>query len=235
MKFTIIGSGKTGQAVIDALPPQDVVGVFNSRHPVTVDALRKADVAVVFVPAKAFADMVPLFMEARTPLVIGTTGYEWPQDIDARLRAAGIVWVAGQNFSLGLNVMRYYGQRIKQTLNALRPSALKMRINEIHHVHKLDAPSGTALYIAKSLDFPRSDITAVREGEVKGIHTVHFDWPHEIISLAHESLDRGIYAEGVLLACEGIKNLSAGLHFFENMADDIIEQSLLSDTPTGKN
>ena len=226
MKYAVIGTGKTGQAVLDALPPADVVAVCNSRNPVTAEKLKHADVGIVFVPGKGMPDMLPLLLESRKPMVVGTTGYDWPVDLDKQLKALNVSWVIGQNFSLGLNVMRYYAQRIKQTLNALRPDKLQLRLTEAHHIHKLDAPSGTALYIGQALDFPPKEIVSIREGDVKGTHSVFFDWPQDRITLTHEALDRGAFAEGVVQACAQTPALAAGLHNFENLADTLIENSL---------
>jgi 4-hydroxy-tetrahydrodipicolinate reductase len=226
MKYAVIGTGKTGQAILNLLPGQDVVAASNSRNPVTLDTLARADVGIVFVPAKALGDMLPLLLEAKKPLVIGTTGYAWPMDLDQKLRGLNVPWIIGQNFSLGLNVMRYFSERIKQSMNALKPGQAQLGIVEKHHIHKLDAPSGTALYIAGALDFPPQDIASIREGDAKGTHTVSFDWPHDRISLTHEALDRAAFAEGVLLACDKILHLTAGLHSFERLADDMIENAV---------
>ncbi|MDR3449821.1 MAG: dihydrodipicolinate reductase C-terminal domain-containing protein [Alphaproteobacteria bacterium] len=226
MKYAVIGTGKTGQAIADRLPPQDIAALCNSRNPVTLDKLKNADAGIVFVPGPALASLLPLLIESRLPLVIGTTGYPWPADLDAQLRQAGTAWIIGQNFSLGLNVMRYYAQRLKQSLNALRPGALQLGLSETHHIHKLDAPSGTALYIAGALDFPADEIESVREGDAKGTHSVTYGWPHDHITLTHEALDRAAFAEGVLLACAEIAGLEPGLHRFEKLADNKIENSL---------
>jgi 4-hydroxy-tetrahydrodipicolinate reductase len=121
--------------------------------------------------------------------------------------------------------MRYYAQRIKESLNALRPNQLHLGLTEKHHIHKLDAPSGTAIFIAGSLAFPKEEIVSVREGDVKGTHTVSYDWPHDRILLTHEALDRAAFAEGVVLACAQAPRLTAGLHHFETLADNILETS----------
>ncbi|MGB9153928.1 MAG: dihydrodipicolinate reductase C-terminal domain-containing protein [Alphaproteobacteria bacterium] len=226
MKYAVIGTGKTGQAILDLLPAPDVVAVFNSRNPVTVEKLRQADVGIVFVPGKALGEMLPLLLEAKMPLVIGTTGYAWPVDLDAKLRAMNMPWIIGQNFSVGLNVMRYFSERIKQSLNALKPKQAQLSIVEKHHIHKVDAPSGTAIYIARALDVPPENIASIREGDVKGTHTVSFDWPHDRISVTHEALDRAAFAEGVVLACNQIHKLTAGLHDFEKLADDMIRNAV---------
>lgn len=223
MKYIVIGTGKTGQAVVDALPKADLIAACNSRNPVTETLLSQADVGIVFVPGKAMGELLPLLLKTKIPLVIGTTGYAWPADLDQQLKSRGATWIIGQNFSLGLNVMRYFAQQIKAALNALRPGQLHMDLCEKHHIHKIDAPSGTALYLAKALDFPPQEITSLREGDAKGTHTVTFGWPNDRITVTHEALDRAAFAEGVLLACAHAPKLLPGLHAFEKLADDLIE------------
>jgi 4-hydroxy-tetrahydrodipicolinate reductase len=223
MKYALIGNGKTGQVILDSLPQKDVVAVCNIDNPASADKLRQADVGIVFVPGVAMGDLMPVLFESRIPMVIGTTGYVWPKELDQKLKNLKTPWIIGQNFSIGLNVMRYFSERIKVALNALRPGQLRLGIAETHHVHKLDAPSGTALYLAKTLDFPPEDIKSIREGEVKGMHTVVYDWPNDRLSLTHEVLDRAAFAEGVVLACSHASRLAPGLHLFEKLADDLIE------------
>ena len=226
MKYAVIGTGKTGQAVLDMLPKQDVVAVCNSRNPVTLEILHKCDTGIVFVAGKSFGDILPLLLESKIPLVIGTTGYAWPENLDAELRAANTPWIIGQSFSLGLNVMRYFAEQIQQSLDALVPQQIQMGMSETHHIHKLDAPSGTALYLAKALHFPREKIDSIREGDVKGTHTISFNLQNDRILLTHEAIDRAAFAEGVIQSCEYIKNLSAGLHFCEQLMDVRIRKAV---------
>ncbi len=222
MKYAVIGTGKTGGVVLNSLPRDDISAVFNEENPVTEQKLKKADVGIVFIPGQPMRYLLPLLLDSRVPMVIGTTGYEWPKDLDAQLKERRVPWIIGRNFSIGLNVMRHFSGKIKKAMNALRPGQLNMSLTETHHIHKVDAPSGTALYLAGALDFPEKDIRSIREGEVIGIHAVSFDWPNDRVSIAHEALDRKIYAEGVKLACEHITRLPPGLHSFEKLADDLI-------------
>jgi 4-hydroxy-tetrahydrodipicolinate reductase len=223
MKYAVIGTGKTGGAVLRALPPEDVAGAFDERNPATKEKLKAANVGIVFVPGSAMGGVMPVLLEAGIPLVIGTTGFAWPQDLDRKLKDLKTAWIIGQNFSIALNVMRHYSVRIKEALNALKPGQLRLGITETHHIHKLDAPSGTSIFLAKALDFPQQEIKSIREGEAKGTHTITFDWPCDRLTLSDETLDRAAYAEGVILACSYAPRLPPGLHTFEKLADEIIE------------
>ena len=226
MKYAVIGTGKTGQAVLDLLPAEDVIAVCNSRNPATLEKLKGADVGVVFVPGPAMDGLMPLLFESQIPWIIGTTGYPWPQDLDAKLKAAGVAWVLGQNYSFGLNVMRYFSERIQKTLEAVKPGVARLGMVEKHHIHKLDAPSGTGIYIANALSFPPEKIESIREGDAKGTHTVTFDLPYDRVSITHEASDRKAFGEGVVLACGQAPALAPGLHHFEKLTDILIETKL---------
>jgi 4-hydroxy-tetrahydrodipicolinate reductase len=228
MKYAIIGNGKTGQVVQNSLPRHDIVAVCNIDNPLTKEKIEGADVGIVFVPGNVMGDLMPTLFESKIPMVIGTTRYAWPKDLDQKLKNLKTPWVIGQNFSIALNVMRSFSVRIKEAMNTLRPGQLHLGITETHHKHKLDAPSGTSIFIAKALDFPKADIRSIREGEVKGMHTVSFDWPYDRLLLTHETLDRAAYAEGVILACEHAPRLAPGLHLFETLADELIAKGKAS-------
>ena len=226
MKYAIIGTGKTGQSVIDLLPSDDIIAVCNSRNPVTKDKVKGADAGIVFVPGKAMGDLLPVLLDLDLPLVIGTTGFDWPQDLDQKLKAKKRVWILSSNYSIGVNTHRYYATRIAKSMRALEPSATKIDIAETHHVHKLDAPSGTAITLAHYLDVPSEEIAAFREGDVKGIHTVTYNWPRDRISLTHEALDRKAFGAGAILAAQHSVKMQPGLHKFETLADTLIENAL---------
>lgn len=226
MKYAVIGTGKTGHTIIDLLPKTDIVAVCNSKNPATKEKVKGADVGIVFVPGNVMGGMLPVLLDLGIPLVIGTTGFEWPKTLDQQLKAKNTAWILGRNFSISLNVMRYYAERIKKSLLSLNPKETKLSISETHHIHKIDAPSGTAIYIANALGVPQEQIESIREGDAKGLHTVTFDWPGDRILLTHEALDRKPFGEGAILAATHIKNMRSGLHDFEKLADTLIENGL---------
>lgn len=226
MKYAVIGTGKTGHTILDLLPPSDVVAVCNSKNPVTREKVKVADVGIVFVPGAAMETMLPILLDLGIPLVIGTTGFEWPKDLDQKLKAAKTTWILSSNYSIGVNAHRYYAERIKKSMRALEPKDTKISIAETHHVHKLDAPSGTAITLAHYLDVPQEEITAFREGDVKGIHTVTYTWPRDRVVLTHEALDRKAFGAGAILAAQYIGKMEPGLQAFEKLADTLIENGL---------
>src|SRR5699024_1226383 len=190
IKIAIIGTGKTGGEVAKLLEEEQIVGPFNSSNKPTVGSLRKADAAIIFIPGTAVDDILEVVLESGTPSVWGSTGFEWPQDIDDRLKSNSIKWLQASNFSLGMNIVRQCIRVISKVSEILNDPVF--HIHEVHHVHKKDAPSGTALSWKDWLD-KEAEITSERKGDVKGIHELHMETPSESIWLKHEAHDRAVF------------------------------------------
>lgn len=224
MKIAVIGTGKTGHTVVDALPNDAIVGPFNTRNPPTAAALDPADAVVVFVPGDVFPSLIPIFLQARKPTIIGSTGIKWPQDLHDTLVRHHLTWIFAPNFSLGM-ILVYRALLLFRRTPALLPDAT-FSIHEVHHTHKKDAPSGTAIAWQQTLHQP-CPITFSREGDVKGIHTLTITTDRETIALRHETLDRSVFAEGALWSARQLvekKFCEPGLHTFEDLADTILQQ-----------
>jgi 4-hydroxy-tetrahydrodipicolinate reductase len=215
MKIALLGKGKTGSKVIE-LWPQGVT-VFDRSHPVTFEALIKNDVVISFLPGEAFEALIPILLEAKLPVVTGSTGFNWPLDFDKTLRASGLTWIYATNFSLGVVVLKQLIARLNQVSHLFSEKSLG--IHEVHHAKKLDAPSGTALSMKKWLGGDPL-MTYERVGDVVGLHTLGLETPSEIIRLTHEAKNRQLFAEGAIWAAEFIKNLKPGLHEFQKVVED---------------
>lgn len=171
------------------------------------EALGSADVAIEFTtPTTAVANIRRCF-GLGLPVVCGTTG--WDADLDAvaaQCRAGGHALFTASNFSLGMNIMFELNERLA-TLMRGRDS-YRVDIVETHHIHKLDAPSGTALTLARQIaaatDRPLDaiPIESVRQGEVPGTHTVTYRSDIDTLILTHEAHSRQGLALGALLAAE---------------------------------
>lgn len=221
MKVAVIGRGKTGSAVIDCLGKDNIHDIYHSQNPVTAEKLRGADVAIVFVLGTHFASILSALVAADLPVVCGVTGFAWPEHWQAALTQP---WVCGHNFSLAMYFVRQcLGQLGK--LDQVVPEA-QFALSETHHIHKVDAPSGTALHWRDWLG-QDCDITAKREGEVKGFHELTVDLPFETITLNHNAKDRQLFAQGAIWAarylCE--HTLSPQVYDFYQMLDDAIGAS----------
>lgn len=150
-------------------------------------------------------------------LLSGTTGLT-QEDVAALKNASlkvPVLWAP--NLSHGVALMKAL---VRQAANALDPS-VKVTIDDIHHIHKLDAPSGTALALADAVKEgrvgpPREQsepvFSSVREGDVVGEHTVRFALPDEVVEITHKALDRDVFARGALRAAQWLVQQAPGYY-----------------------
>lgn len=223
MKFAVIGTGKTGGKVVEALDDAQIVGPFDSSNKSTADQLKQADAAILFVPGSAVDDLMKPLIESGIPAAWATTGYEWPDDLNKRLKDKGVKWLQASNFSLGMNIVRRCLGVIGQSSSIL--DSPEFNIHEIHHVHKQDAPSGTAISWKDWLG-QDAEITSERKGDIKGIHQLQVKTDTESIWLKHEAHDRRIFADGAIWAAEQLvkQDIEPGFHDFSTIFDKVMQQ-----------
>ncbi len=223
MKFAVIGAGKTGGKVVDVLDNSNIVGPFDEFNKPTADDLKVADAAILFVPAPAVEELMDPLMDSGIPAAWATTGYDWPEDLDQQLKNRNLKWLHASNFSLGMNVVRKCLDVIGQSSKLLNNP--EFNIHEIHHVHKQDAPSGTAISWKEWLGRD-AEITSERKGDIKGIHQLQVRTETESIWLKHEAHDRKIFAEGAIWAAEQLitQDIEPGFHDFSTIFDKVMEQ-----------
>jgi len=209
--LAIIGDGKMGQAIRQLAVERGwrvtaVVGERESADGVGISrlSLGEPDVAVEFTQPSAAVANVSACLRERVPVVIGTTGwYDSLQEVTRIATETGTPLLWSPNFSLGVNVLielARYAARMMSTLEEF-----DAHIVETHHSKKKDAPSGTAIAIAKAasdaLERPILT-TSVRTGSVPGTHELIFDGMFEQLSLIHQARDRRVFAEGALKAAD---------------------------------
>ena len=220
MKIALIGYGKMGHAIeqIALQRGHEIVSVIdvNNQEDFTSDAFKSANVAIEFsMPAVAMDNYRRAFA-AGVPVVSGTTG--WLDHLPEIKEAckAGQTFFYASNFSLGVNIFFALNKYLAKIMNDF--PAYDVRMVETHHVHKLDAPSGTAITLAEGLidnierknkwvegKEPAEDeigICSVREGEVPGIHTVIYESDVDTISITHDAKSRMGFALGAVIAAE---------------------------------
>jgi len=220
MKIALIGYGKMGHAIeqIALQRGHEIVSVIdvNNQEDFMSDAFKSADVAIEFsMPAVAMDNYRRAFA-AGVPVVSGTTG--WLEHLPEIKEAckAGQTFFYASNFSLGVNIFFALNKYLAKIMNDF--PAYDVRMVETHHVHKLDAPSGTAITLAEGLidnierknkwvegKEPAEDeigICSVREGEVPGIHTVIYESDVDTISITHDAKSRMGFALGAVVAAE---------------------------------
>jgi 4-hydroxy-tetrahydrodipicolinate reductase len=201
--IALIGMGRMGRtlAALAAERGMPVVATLDQGDAIDRDTLNGAAVAVEFTEPGAAAANVRACLAAGCPVVVGTTG--WLDALpalagEARASSGRMLWAA--NFSVGVNAILAVAAA---TARVLHEAGFDAHLVETHHSAKKDAPSGTALAIARAVreqggvDVP---ITAVRVGHVPGTHALVFDAPFEQVTLTHEARDRRVFAEGALVA-----------------------------------
>lgn len=150
-----------------------------------------------------------------TPLVIGTTGLEAEGEKRIKRAAGEIPIVFSPNMAIGVNLLFNIAREIARVLGR----GFSVKIDETHHIHKKDSPSGTAKMIARVIkettgtDVP---IEAFREGEVIGNHGVVFDGEYEKLEIRHDAKSRDVFAAGAIKAARFVSGKKAGLY---SMAD----------------
>jgi len=182
--------------------------------------VKDADVAFEFSTPETAAGNVTACLDAGVPVICGTTG--WTGElarVETHCREVGGTFLYASNFSIGVNIMFQINRWLAEVMNRFpefRPS-----ISEIHHIHKKDSPSGTAVTLAgditertakikswKNEEAEEPEILSViseRKGEVPGTHVLTYQSPLEILEISHQAMNRSVFATGAVLAAEFIK------------------------------
>ncbi len=210
LRLLVLGPGKTGSLVAE-------VGRERGHHVQMIDVdvnpdgawltpehLRDFDVVIDFTAPEAVLRNIDACLRAQKAMVVGTTGwYSEMERVRSAVEQAGTGFVFASNFSYGVNL---FFQIVRAAAPALAHS-YRGHITEIHHIHKKDAPSGTAASMQRLLEQAagaRVEISSQREGEVTGTHTLELNSAGDRFMLTHEAKSRRTFAEGAVLAAEWI-------------------------------
>ncbi len=221
MRVAIVGYGKMGREIEKILLDRGhtiplIVDQDNATD-LNAERLAEIDVAIEFTtPHTAYANLRTC-IEAATPVVSGTTGWLERYDELKELcieRSSALFYAS--NYSLGVNLMFRLNKQLAQMMN--RVDGYGVEVEEIHHIHKLDAPSGTAITIAEGLIEGLSSVNSwvndvtpkegevqirsVREGEVPDTHTVTYESADDILEIKHTIKNRSTLAFGAVIAAE---------------------------------
>ena len=227
--IALIGDGKVGSKFAELVrehPLEYQLDVFNINRPPTKELLQGHDVIMSFVPGFVFQELIGLLVETKLPVVAGSTGFTWPDHLAEKLVQNKVRWIHANNFSLGMALIHAMLQILGRATHLSKNP--RCHIHEIHHVHKKDAPSGTALAWQRWLNLP-AEITSARIGEEIGTHELKMRLPYEEITVRHQALDRKIFAEGALWAIEQILTNPAipyGLHHFADLTAQLLTTPL---------
>lgn len=218
MKVIISGYGKMGHMIEKELKARGIELVEASENITGTDPKVAAEcVCIDFTTPDAIKANYKFIARNFKAAVIGTTGWH---DIETEVKKAfedaGTPMIYASNFSLGVNALF---AAVKKVCGMLKDNGYKPEIEEVHHIHKLDAPSGTAITIGKLIEDSlgeKPEIRSVREGEVPGIHTVTLDSNVDKITLRHEAYSREGLAKGAVVAALMTEGLH-GVHEFSEL------------------
>ena len=218
IQVIISGYGKMGHMVEKVLRERGIELVQATDDVQSVDpALAKACVCIDFTTPDAFRANYPFIAQHFKAAVVGTTGWnDIRADVTRAFEAAGTPMVHASNFSLGVNALF---AAVSRASAILKGAGYKADIEEIHHIHKLDAPSGTAKTLANLVEEglgTKTEITSIREGEVPGIHTLTLESACDKLTFRHEAFSREGFAQGAVTAALLTEGLQ-GVHEFSEL------------------
>ena len=195
------------------------------------NVFRKTDVIIDFTVPKCTFEVLKIASKLKKRVVIGTTGFTKTEEDKIKKISKKIPILKAGNMSLGINLLMYLTEIASRSLGDRYLS----KVFEVHHKHKKDFPSGTALMLGKGIAvgknkdfykllgkkflnkkiFPYSkkiNFNSIRKGEIIGEHEVKFSSGKEIITLNHEAFDRALYSEGAITAAKWLKSKKPGLY-----------------------
>jgi len=179
--------------------------------------LKQAQVLIEFTSPDATMLHLKKCVELKKAIVIGTTGLSDIQKEEIKKAAKKIPVVFSPNMSVGVNLLL----KLVRVAASKLSSEYKVSITEAHHVHKKDAPSGTAKQLAEVIEKERgekvSDIKSLREGEIVGDHEVLFESSVDTIRLSHSAKTRDIFAKGALVAAKWVAKKKSGLYSMQDI------------------
>lgn len=208
MKIALIGYGKMGHIIEKKAKERghEVICIIDKDNQQDFDseAFRNADVAIEFSTPATAPENIRRAWQADVPVVCGTTGWlDLLSTLQEELKNNNKALFYASNYSIGVNLFFALNKYLAKIIGNY--SQYKPQITEIHHIHKLDAPSGTAISLAQDINFPKENIISERRGEVAGTHIVKYESEVDSITIAHEAKSREGFALGAILAAEFIK------------------------------
>ncbi len=220
MKIALIGYGKMGKEIemIALERKHEIVLIVEKDNEdlVSKKDLQKADVAIEFTTPHSVVANLKRCMEAQLPVVVGTTGwYQHFEEVTNYCKQHDGTLFHATNFSIGVNLFFKVNTYLAELMNNY--SNYNVSMEEIHHIHKLDKPSGTAITLAQQIisKIDRKDKWSIeektgntlfiqdkREGEVPGTHIIKYHSPVDDIEIMHKAHNRKGFALGAVVAAE---------------------------------
>ena len=202
----------------------------------SIDAFKRANIIIDFTIPRCTLEILKIAAKLKKKVVIGTTGFNKKEENLIKKFSQKIPILKAGNMSLGVNLLMYLTEIASKSLGR----DFLSKVYEVHHKHKKDYPSGTALMLGRGIangrnkefynmignkylnkkSFPygnKINFNSIRKGEVIGEHEVTFSSGKEIVRLNHESFDRALYSEGALIAAKWLFNRKPGLYSMRDL------------------
>ncbi|MBO6183705.1 MAG: 4-hydroxy-tetrahydrodipicolinate reductase [Chryseobacterium sp.] len=220
MKIALVGYGRMGKIIDEIALKRGHEVVARLKETPTAENLNNPDVVIEFsLPEVAF-DNIKACLENKIPVICGTTGWlERKDEVEKLAVENGTAFLYGSNFSLGVNLFFALNEKLADLMKNV--DEYSCQLEEIHHIHKLDAPSGTAISLAEGIiknntkfdawkleetQEKQLGIFAIREDEVPGTHSVYYRSEVDEIEIKHKAYNRNGFALGAVVAAEWIKD-----------------------------
>ena len=206
MKIAILGYGKMGQTIekIALQRGHEIILKTNSKNPIETFDFSDVEVAVDFsTPNTAYNNISSTLMRG-IPVISGTTAWlEKKSEAEKLALENNTAFLYASNFSIGVNLFFELNKKLAQLMSNHEQYQASMK--EVHHIHKLDAPSGTAISLAEDMQ-GEIHIESERTGKVPGTHIITYQSGIDSIEIKHEAHNRQGFALGAVLAAEWIKD-----------------------------
>lgn len=220
MRIALVGYGKMGKIIDEIASKRGHEVVARLKETPTAENLNNPDVVIEFSLPEVAYENIKACLENKIPVICGTTGWlDRKSEIENIAIANDTAFLYGSNFSLGVNLFFALNEKLANLMKDV--NEYSCQLEEIHHVHKLDAPSGTAISLAEGIfkNNPKFNswkldetqgtelgITAIRENEVPGTHSVYYRSEVDEIEIKHTAYNRNGFALGAVVAAEWIKD-----------------------------
>ena len=218
MKIALVGYGKMGHIIDELATKKGHKIVSRLNETPTAENLNNPDVVIEFSNPEVAFNNIKICLEHKIPVISGTTGWlDQKPEIEKIALQNNTAFLYGSNFSLGVNLFFALNEKLADLMKDF--SEYNVQLEEIHHIQKKDAPSGTAISIAEGIikNDPRFDawkleetqnkelgIFAIRENEVPGTHSVYYKSDVDEIEIKHTAFNRNGFAVGAIVAAEWI-------------------------------
>lgn len=239
MNIILAGYGKMGHEIekIALSRGHTIVAIYENKEDWSNNPIPDCDVVLEFTTPETAPEIVLYCLEKGIPVVSGTTGWNDKLNIiKDKAAREGKTFFYSSNFSIGVNIIFHINKELASLL--CRIDEYKAKIHEIHHIHKKDAPSGTAISLAEGIrsscdcyeswildkiEDNKITITSERIGEVPGTHIVEWESQADSIQLIHTAKSREGFALGAVVAAEWIKD-KKGVFNMTDLLNETLEK-----------